>query len=138
MFNFLLQGTFQLLEGRDIVRQCSWVLRACRAAKPGFFVVFQLKLISLLLIYRHVEFGMERSGCLCQGISSERFLKKAMKACLPYVNQDDFLLGWDIERTGSGVGCQQANSNGSRFLPLLLPPFSLFILRLTCIVPNDF
>ena len=82
------------------MRQCSQELRACRAAKPDFFVVFQLKLVSFLLIYRHVEFGMERGGCLCQGIGSSRFLKKVMKPCLPYVNQVDFLLGWVIERTG--------------------------------------
>ena len=82
------------------MRQCSQELRACRAAKPDFFMAFQMKLVSFLLIYRHVEFGMERSGCLCQGISSQRFLKKVMKVCLPYVNQVDFLLGWVIERTG--------------------------------------
>ena len=51
MFNFLLQGTFQLLEGRGIVRQCSRELRACRAAKPGFFVVLQPKLVSVPWIY---------------------------------------------------------------------------------------
>lgn len=51
MFNFLLQGTFQLLEGRVVVRQCSRELRACRAAKPGFFVVLLPKPVSILWIY---------------------------------------------------------------------------------------
>ena len=27
-------------------------------------------------------------------------MKKVIIACLPYVNQVDFLLGWDIESTG--------------------------------------
>ena len=27
-------------------------------------------------------------------------MKKVMKACLPYVNHIDFLLGWDIESMG--------------------------------------
>ena len=27
-------------------------------------------------------------------------MKKVIIACLPYVNQVDFLLGWDIENTG--------------------------------------
>ena len=27
-------------------------------------------------------------------------MKKVMKACLPYVNHIDFLLGWDIETMG--------------------------------------
>ena len=69
IFNFSLQGTFQLLGGRDILRQCSRDLRACRAAKPGFSVVFQLKLVSIPLTYRHVEFGMEKSGCVCASVS---------------------------------------------------------------------
>ena len=69
IFNFSLQGTFQLLGGRDVLRQCSRDLRACRAAKPGFSVVFQLKLIPIPLTYRHVEFGMEKSGCVCARVS---------------------------------------------------------------------
>ena len=28
-------------------------------------------------------------------------MKKAMKACLPYMNHIDFLLGWDIESMGN-------------------------------------
>ena len=63
---------------------------------------------------------------------------QVMKVCLPYVNQVDFLLGFTLRGQGTGAGCQQANSYGSRCVPLLLPPFSLFILRLTCIVPSDF
>ena len=105
IFNFSLQGTFRLLGGRDILRQCSQELRACRAAKPGFFVAFQLKLVSIPLTYRHVEFGMEKSGCVCTSVSVHSH-KEGNKSVSPICGQADFLLGWDIKNTGDGQGAK--------------------------------
>ena len=132
MFNSLLQGTFQLLGGRGILRHCSRELRACRAAKPGFFVVLQPKLVSIPLIYTHVEFGVEKSGCVCASVSVHKdSWRRWWKRVSHMWTTLTFYWAGTLRVWGTGAGCQQACSCGSRFLPLLLPHFSLFILRLS-------
>ena len=139
MFNFLLQGTFQLLEGRGVVRQCSRELRACRAAKPGFFVVLQPKLVSFLLVYRHVEFGMEKSRCVCASVSVHKDSWRRWWKCVSHMwTMLTFYWAGALRGQETGAGCQQACSCESRFLPLLLQSFSLFILSSLDIVTNDF
>ena len=68
MFNFWLQGTSHLLEGRDILTQCSLGLRAWELPQPGFLVMLQLKLGSILLISGHVQFRVKKIGCVCASV----------------------------------------------------------------------
>ena len=52
-----------------------------------------------------------------------QFIKilKVIRVCLPYMNHFDFLLGWDVERTGGqGWTASRACLYGSKFLNLFL------------------
>ena len=69
MFNFWLWGTSQLLAGRDIMTQSLLGPGAWEPPQPGFFVILWQRLGSVLFIYRHVQFRVGDSGCVCASVS---------------------------------------------------------------------
>ena len=115
IFNFSLQGTFQLLEGRDIVRQCSRELRAYRAAKPGFWSWFGMETNWSWFPFPWPQdmwsLGWKRVDMFVPVSQFIKIQKEGNESVSPICEPGWISIWAGILRIqGTGAGCQQASS----------------------------